>query len=85
MPPPGRIKVLTDLHSGHPGMKALSRSLVMWPGLDSDIEKMVKPCQQSQPLPAAAPLHLWQWPWSKVHIDYTGPLDRKIVMDAHSK
>ena len=68
VPPLGRIKVLIDLHSGHPGisrMKALSRSLVWWPGLDSDFEKLVKtctPCQQSQPLPAAVPLHPWQWP-----------------------
>ena len=50
---PGRKKVLIDLHGGHPGvsrMKALSRSLVWWPGLDTDIEKMVKsctPCQQN--------------------------------------
>ena len=97
VPPPGRKKILIDLHGGHPGvsrMKALSRSLVWWPGVDSDIEKMVKacdPCQQSQPLPAAAPLHPWQWPtrpWSRLHIDYAGPLEGKmflVVIDAHSK
>ena len=75
-------------------MKALSRSLVWWPGLDSDIEKMVKtctPCQQNQSLPATAPLHPWQWPtrpWSRLHIDYAGPMDGKmflVVIDAHSK
>ena len=58
VPPPGWEKVLIDLHSGHPGatsMKALSRSLVWWPGLESDIEKMVRKCsqcQQNQPSPA---------------------------------
>ena len=97
VPIPGRKKVLIDLHGGHPGvsrMKALSRSLVWWPGLDADIEKMVKscgPCQQSQPLPAAASLHPWQWPtrpWSGLHIDYAGPLEGKmflVVIDVHSK
>ena len=97
VPLPGRKKILTDLHSGHPGvsrMKALSRSLVWWPGVDADIEttvKQCKPCQQSRPLPAAAPLHPWQWatrPWSRLHIDYAGPLDGKmflVVIDAHSK
>ena len=97
MPPQGRKKVLSDLHGGHAGvsrMKALSRSLVWWPGLDSDIEKIVKacaPCQQSQPSPAVAPLHPWQWPtrpWSRLHIDYAGPMDGKmflVVIDAHSK
>ena len=45
----------------------------------------------SRPLPAAAPLHPWQWPtrpWSRLHIDYAGPLDGKmflVVIDAHSK
>ena len=61
--------------------------------MDADIETTVKqcePCQQSRPLPAAAPLHPWKWPtrpWSRLHIDYAGPLDGKIflvVIDAHS-
>ena len=97
VPPPGRTQVLLDLHSGHPGvtkMKALARSLVWWPGLDSELEKMVKECsqcQQCRPTPAVAPLHPWQWPtrpWSRLHIDYAGPTEGKmflIVIDAHSK
>ena len=51
VPPPGRIQVLLDLHSGHPGvtkMKALARILIWWPGLDSELEKMVKECSQCQ-------------------------------------
>ena len=75
-------------------MKALARSLVWWPGLDSELEKMVKEClqcQENRPTPALAPLHPWQWPtrpWSRLHIDYAGPLEGKmflIVIDAHSK
>ena len=45
VPPQGQKKLLIDLHGGHPGifrMKALSWSLVWWPGLDSDTEKIVK-------------------------------------------
>ena len=97
VPPPGRKQVLIDLHSGHPGvteMKALARSLVWWPGLDPELENMVKgctQCQQNRPSPAIAPLHPWQWPtrpWSRLHIDYAGPMEGKmflIVIDAHSK
>ena len=53
--------------------------------------KVCDPCQQSQPLPTAAPLHPWQWPtrpWSRLYIDYAGPLEGKmflVVIDAHSK
>ena len=64
-------------------MKALARSLVWWPGLDPELEKMVKECtqcQQNRPSPAIAPLHPWQWPtrpWSRLHIDYAGPTEGK--------
>ena len=94
VPPQGREKVLIDLHCGHPGisrMKSLARSLIWWPGLDTAIEKKVKVCSRCQPTPAVAPLHPWQWPtrpWSRLHIDYAGPIDGKmflVVIDAHSK
>ena len=97
VPLQGRKQVLTDLHSGHPGvtkMKALARSLVWWPGIDAELESMVKQCaqcQQTRPAPAVAPLHPWQWPtrpWSRIHINYAGPMEGKmylVVIDAHSK
>ena len=97
VPPQGRESVVTELHAGHPGvsrMKALARGLVWWPGLDADIENAVKQCfgcQQNQPAPPSAPLQPWSWPtrpWSRLHIDYAGPLEGKmilIVVDAHSK
>lgn len=97
VPPPGRESVLIELHGGHPGvsrMKSLARTLVWWPGMDQAIEEMVKQCsdcQQSRPSPPAAPLHPWQWPtrpWTRLHIDYAGPMEGKmylIVIDAHSK
>ena len=97
VPPPGRQLVLDELHETHPGiskMKLLARSYIWWPGMDAQIEKLVKSCpvcQESRPSPPTAPLHPWEWPsepWSRIHIDFAGPfLNRMymVVVDAHSK
>ena len=48
-------------------------------------------CQQRHKSPSASPLHHCEWPqepWSRVHIDYAGPIRDKmllIIVDAHSK
>ena len=47
MPPPGRERILDELHKGHPGiarMKSLARSFVWWPGLDKSLEQKVQTC-----------------------------------------
>ena len=97
VPPQGRQSVLNELHSGHSGVsrtKSLARGLVWWPGLDNNIETIVKhcaSCQQNQASPPAAPLQPWSWPtrpWSRLHIDFAGPMSGKmflVVIDAHSK
>ena len=97
IPPPAREHLLVELHGGHPGvsrMKALARSLMWWPGMDHEIEDMVRhctECQRAQASPAAAPLHPWKWPtrpWARLHVDFAGPMDGRmylIVVDAHSK
>ena len=97
IPPPGRERILEELHEGHPGisrMKSLARSFVWWPGLDKSLELKVKTCnacQRSQSLPTVAPIQPWEWPerpWSRLHIDYAGPLLGHmflVVVDAHSK
>jgi len=42
-------------------------------------------------MPPVAPLHPWLWPsqpWQRIHIDYAGPVDGRmllIIVDAHSK
>lgn len=97
VPKPGRAALLNYLHEGHPGivrMKALARSHVWWPGIDSDIEGRVQACSDCQlqrPIPPVAPLHSWDWPdrpWSRIHVDYAGPFIGQmflIVVDSHSK
>lgn len=97
IPPPGRDKILQELHEGHPGMvrmKALARSYVWWPRLDAEIELHVKDCatcQVQKKAPSSAPLHPWEWPgqpWHRIHIDYAGPIGGKwilVIVDAHSK
>jgi len=90
-------RVLKELHDGHLGivkMKALSRSYVWWPGINSELEMLAKACegcQQHQKMPSTAPLHPWEWttaPWQRIHIDYAGPFQDSmflVVVDAHIK
>lgn len=89
--------MLEDLHSSHPGvnkMKCLARSYVWWPGIDHDIEVVVRECeacQQVRHMPEKAPLHPWEWsdkPWSRLHIDFAGPFMGHmflVAVDSHSK
>ena len=97
IPPQGREEVLNVLNESHPGivrMKSLARSYVWWPKMDARLEEKVKSCaicQRHQSKPPCSPLHPWEWPgrpWSRVHIDYTGPFMGKmflLIIDAHSK
>ncbi|KRY59721.1 Transposon Tf2-9 polyprotein [Trichinella britovi] len=97
IPLQARHKILKELHIGHPGivrMKALARSYVWWPKMDSEIENWVRTCelcQQSRALPPHAPVHKWESPripWSRIHVDLAGPIYGKnflIVVDSFSK
>ena len=97
VPEPGQEGVLRELHEGHPGitrMKSLARMYVWWPGIDRDIEKSVRQCQECQAVqssPPPAPLHPWKWPtrpWARLHLDFAGPFCGKtflVMIDAHSK
>ncbi len=91
-----RQQVLKELHGTHPGvarMKAMARSHVWWPKIDSVIEETVRSCQQcskNRTAPPAAPLHPWTWPsipWQRIHIDFATYQGNHylIVVDAHSK
>ena len=97
VPPQGRQIILRDLHNAHPGivkMTALARSYVWWPGMDAEIEQMVKMCsicQRTQQATPKVPLKPWSWPdspWKRIHIDYFGPFLGQmvlVVVDAHTK
>nr|XP_037290563.1 uncharacterized protein K02A2.6-like [Rhipicephalus microplus] len=97
VPAEARKKLLKLLHGAHQGvsaMKAVARSKFWWPGSDHDIERLAAVCQhcvQALPMPPAqAPI---RWPetqerWSRLHVDFVGPIQNKIllvVVDFHSK
>ncbi|KAL6457444.1 hypothetical protein MHYP_G00344070 [Metynnis hypsauchen] len=97
IPPKLRTRVLSELHTGHPGvvkMKAVARSYMWWPGIDAQIEQVSKTCQScqlTQKAPGPSPLHPWTWPgspWQRIHVDFAGPFQGHmfmVVVDAHSK
>ena len=97
VPPKGIDTLLKELHETHPGivkMKALARSYIWWPGLDTEIEMCVNDCMTSQlhnKQPPVEPLHPWEWPgrtWHSIHIDYAGLFEGRmifIIVDVHSK
>ena len=76
-------------------MKSAARSCVWWPRIDDAIETFVRSCaacQQQRAMPAKVDLHQWSWPrkpWSRVHLDYAGPVDGGkyllVAVDAMTK
>ncbi|XP_041379380.1 uncharacterized protein K02A2.6-like [Gigantopelta aegis] len=97
IPPPGRKLVLSQLHDTHPGickMKSLARRMSGgqgWTLISLPLFSTVTLVNNTDRLPKKAPLHPWEWPsrpWSRVHIDHTGPFQGKlflVLVDAHSK
>ena len=77
--PKGRTRLLETLQGGHPGVcrtKALARSFLWWPRVDTATKQMTKACptcQETRKSPTRAPLQPWRWPqtpWRRLHIDY---------------
>ena len=65
-----------------------------WPGLDEDIPTTLRQCDACQLLgrkPPESPMYPWEWPsvpWKRIHIDYAGPCEGKmilVIVDAGSK
>ena len=75
-------------------MKSLARLHVWWPGIDTEIETLVRNCSACQGIRNHQPpttSHPWVWPsqpWQRIHLDFTGPFWGHmylLVVDAHSK
>ena len=75
-------------------MKALARSYVWWPNMDSDIELTVSACSTCHSMrsnPSPVQIHPWTFParpWSRIHVDFAGPISGYtylVVVDAYSK
>lgn len=92
-----RSQVLDLLHLGHFGiqrMKQLARSVVYWPHIDDDIERIVRACmscaehQNKPPKPANHPWMLPEKPWSRLHLDHAinfMGMNWLVLVDAYSK
>ncbi|BHF62166.1 hypothetical protein SprV_0100514700 [Sparganum proliferum] len=92
-----RPTVLRQFHAAHPDtrrMKSIARSFAYWPGIDGDVDDLVRRfsrCQQTAKMPPRQPPVPWEppeRPWSRVHIDFAGPLNGAsylILVDAYSK
>ncbi|CAB0020552.1 unnamed protein product, partial [Nesidiocoris tenuis] len=96
IPPKFRQRLLEDLHVAHIGivkMKGLARSLIYWPSIDEDIERIAKccePCLNNAKMPPKTRSHHWEYPsvcWDRIHVDYADFLGKNIliVVDAYSK
>lgn len=90
-------RLLQLLHDGHPGisaMKTTARSTVWWPGMDKAIETTASSCEKCQQRRGPAPpveMRPWRYderPWTRVHLDYAGPIEGKwilVIVDSTSK
>ena len=74
-----RNKVLNCFHENHPGisaMKNLTRALIWYPGLDTDVGNICKQCKICQNLQNKPPQNnTVEWPmpekkWSRIHVDH---------------
>ena len=75
-------------------MKAIARSHVWWPGLDFNVDSLVKscePCLFVKPSPPKSSLNPCLWPAKpcvRIYMDFAGPLYGKtnfVIVDTHSE
>ncbi|XP_055916947.1 uncharacterized protein K02A2.6-like [Eupeodes corollae] len=94
--PAGAIfqKTIETLLRGIVKTKALARSFIWWPNIDRGIEDLIKSCHAcrlQQPSPEKSALIPWNaadHAWSRIHIDYAGPIHGNyllIIVDSFSK
>lgn len=93
-----RVHILQLVHESHQGivaMKARLRSKVWWPGVDKDVENLVKQCKDCVlvSLPSKPePLQATRFPenaWEAIALDFKGPLPAGVfllvIIDYYSK
>ena len=75
-----RDNVLKIAHESHQGIvktKSMVREKVWWPGINSQIEEMIKTCVACQSMSKVIPQPMQSYtmiaPWHQVHIDICGP------------
>lgn len=97
LPTKCRQRLLGSIHSSHLGIvksKAVARSFMWWPGIDAELESLIKSCKSCLSVrsnPPKSNLIPWEVPdrvWSRIHIDYAGPFIHfhfLIITDAFSK
>ena len=96
IPPKFRQRLLQELHHEHFGIvktKAMARGYFWYPGLDHDIEEMIKscePCLAFRNAPSPSPLIPWPYPagpWERIHIDfgYFEGQNFLVLVDSYSK
>lgn len=67
-------------------MKSMARTVFWYPGVDRDIEDLVRRCEtciQASPMPPAEVPISWpdtNQPWSRLHVDYAGPLEGQMIL-----
>lgn len=92
-----RVDALRNLHVSHLAIvksESLARMCMWWPGMDKDVEDFIKSCEACASLRQSPPkgsLKNWEnpcKPWSRIHVDYAGPLENQyylIITDSYSK
>ena len=91
-------RVLSIAHTGHQGIvktKQLLRTKVWWPGIDNDVETLVKSCILCQATIRAInpdPLRMTslpERPWESLYMDFCGPFptgeSALVVIDSYSR
>ena len=92
-----RLPLLKEIHADHQGIvrsKAVARTYVWWPGIDSQVEAYTRECSSCaahQNMPTPKRMHPWEQPrhaWQRLHLDFLGPFLTHtflVIVDAYSK
>ncbi|XP_064483057.1 uncharacterized protein K02A2.6-like [Ornithodoros turicata] len=89
IPERARNALLAELHGTHQEItetEAFIRTLIWWPGIDRDLEQRVRSCPICQQAPSSPPSQEpLPWPssaepWTRIHMDYAGPIEGKMIL-----